>query len=64
LISIRYSALSFSTINCVKSSHNMSFSHVSDESQRASNPTLSMLGLELISPKFSILKGYDCGGKE
>jgi hypothetical protein len=64
LISIKYSALSFSTINCVKSSHNMSFSHVSDESEQASNPSLSMLGQELTSPKFSISKGYDCGGKE
>jgi hypothetical protein len=63
-MSIRYNALSFSTINCVKSSHNMSSSHVSDESEQASNPSLSMLGLELISPKLSISKGYDCGGKE
>jgi hypothetical protein len=37
---------------------------MSDESEQASNPVLSMLCSELISPKFSISKGYDCGGKE
>ena len=42
----------------------MSTSHMSDESEQASNPSLSMSGLELISPKFSISKGHDCGGKE
>jgi hypothetical protein len=42
----------------------MSFSHVSDESEQASNPVLSMLCSELISPKFRILKRYDCGEKE
>ena len=41
----------------------MSSSHVSDESEQTSNLVLSMLCSELISPKFSILKGYDCGRK-
>jgi hypothetical protein len=37
---------------------------MSDESEQASNPSSSMLCSELNSPKFSISKGYDCGGKE
>jgi hypothetical protein len=31
---------------------------------KTSNPVLSMSRSELISPKFNISKGYDCGGKE
>jgi hypothetical protein len=42
----------------------MSFFYVSDESERASNPTLSMLCLELISSNLGISKILDCGGKE
>jgi hypothetical protein len=39
----------------------MSFFHLSDENERASNPTLC---LELISPNFGISKIFDCDGNE